>query len=189
MGEDGSFDAKRRIVGAAILVTVAVVVLPILLQRPPSAIHGREILTVRRAAHGVRAVMADVPAVVPRPAPLAPSVVPAPVASAQMPRPAPSHPTLVLPAPSTRQPPTPVVPQWYVQVGAYVNASDGILFAHRLKGQGFPAHVKLTRLANSRGVIVVLGPYGKRRAQSAQQAVKERDGIQGFMIQEAVTVR
>ncbi|AWP24090.1 hypothetical protein C4901_12790 [Acidiferrobacter sp. SPIII_3] len=189
MGEDGSFDAKRRIVGAAILVTVAVVVLPILLQRPPSAVHGREILTVRRATHGVRAVMADIPARPTRPAPIASSIAPAPVADAQAPRSVPSRRTPVLPAPPTRPPPAPVVQQWYVQVGAYVNAADGIMFAHRLKGQGFPAHVKLTRLAKSRGVIVILGPYGKRRAQGAQQAVKERDGIQGFVIQEATAAR
>jgi cell division septation protein DedD len=184
--EDGSFDAKRRIVGAAILVTAAVVVLPILLQRAPSVVHGREILTVRRAAHGVRAVMAEVPA---RPAPAAPSATPAPVAGAQAPLAAPPHPTPISPAPPTPPAPAPVVQQWYVQVGAYVNAADGIAFAHRLKGQGFPAHVKLMRLANSRGVIVILGPYGKGRAQGAERAVKQRDGIQGFVIQEAATAR
>ena len=179
MREDGSFDAKRRIVGAAILVTAAVVVLPILLQRAPSVVHGRDILTVRRAAHGVRVVMAEVPA---RPAPAAPSATPAPLA-------VPPHPTPISPAPPTLPAPAPVVQQWYVQVGAYVNAADGIAFAHRLKGQGFPAHVILMRLANSRGVIVILGPYGKGQAQGAERAVKQRDGIQGFVIQEAATAR
>lgn len=190
VGEDASFDAKRRIVGAAILVTVAVVVLPILLRRPPSAVRGREILTVRRAAHGVRAVMANIPAAVTRRAPIASRAASTPAAAIQKPLSAPSYPTPIASTPPLSSPPARVVRQWYVQVGAYVNASDGIVFAHHLKGQGFPVHVKLTRLAESRGVVVVLGPYGNRkRAQGAQQAVKERDGIQGFMIQEATAAR
>ncbi len=189
--EEGSFDAKRRIVGAAILVTVAVVVLPILLRRPPSAVHGREILTVRRGAHGVQAVVADIPVVaatksastVAKTAPTRPA--PTARAGAQKPLPLPSRPAPMPPASPARASLVPAVHASYVQVGAYVNAADAILFAHKLKEQGFPAHVKLARLVSSRGVIVVLGPYGKRRTQGVLEAIKQRDGIQGFVIQEA----
>ncbi|WP_298135729.1 SPOR domain-containing protein [Acidiferrobacter sp.] len=182
--EEGSFDAKRRIVGAAILVTVAVVVLPILLRRPPSSATGREILTVRRATHGVQAVMVGVPASVgAKPAP------PMAVAPAPKPAPAPTPPAPVSVAPATPPAQSPVVPEWYVQVGAYVNAAYGIAFAHKLKEQGLPAHVKLARLAQSRGVIVVLGPYGKGQARTVQQRVRRRNGIQGFVIEEGTAAR
>ncbi len=189
--EEGSFDAKRRIVGAAILVTVAVVVLPILLRRPPSAVHGREILTVRRGAHGVRAVVADIPVVaatkgastVANTAPIMPA--PTARAGAQKPSSLPSRPAPMPPVSPARASLAPAIHASYVQVGAYVNAADGIAFAHKLKEQGFPAHVKLARLASSRGVIVILGPYGKRGTQGVLEAIKQRDGIQGFVIQEA----
>ncbi|WP_297375157.1 SPOR domain-containing protein [Acidiferrobacter sp.] len=192
--EEGSFDAKRRIVGAAILVTVAVVVLPILLRRPPSAVHGREILTVRRGAHGVQAVVADIPVVaatkgastVANTAPTRPA--PTARAGAQKPSSLPSRPTPMPPVSPARASLAPAIHASYVsyvQVGAYVNAADGIAFAHKLKEQGFPAHVKLARLASSRGVIVILGPYGKRGTQGVLEAIKQRDGIQGFVIQEA----
>ena len=189
--EEGSFDAKRRIVGAAILVTVAVVVLPILLRRPPSAVHGREILTVRRGAHGVQAVVADIPVVaatkgastVANTAPTRPA--PTARAGAQKPSSLPSRPAPMPPVSPARASLAPAIHASYVQVGAYVNAADGIAFAHKLKEQGFPAHVKLARLASSRGVIVILGPYGKRGTQGVLEAIKQRDGIQGFVIQEA----
>ena len=189
--EEGSFDAKRRIVGAAILVTVAVVVLPILLRRPPSAVHGREILTVRRGAHGVQAVVADIPVVaatkgastVANTAPIMPA--PTARAGAQKPSSLPSRPAPMPPVSPARASLAPAIHASYVQVGAYVNAADGIAFAHKLKEQGFPAHVKLARLASSRGVIVILGPYGKRGTQGVLEAIKQRDGIQGFVIQEA----
>ena len=189
--EEGSFDAKRRIVGAAILVTVAVVVLPILLRRPPSAVHGREILTVRRGAHGVRAVVADIPVVaatkgastVANTAPIMPA--PTARAGAQKPSSLPSRPAPMPPVSPARASLAPAIHASYVQVGAYVNAADGIAFAHKLKEQGFPAHVKLARLASSRGVIVILGPYGKSGTQGVLEAIKQRDGIQGFVIQEA----
>ena len=189
--EEGSFDAKRRIVGAAILVTVAVVVLPILLRRPPSAVHGREILTVRRGAHGVRAVVADIPVVaatkgastVANTAPIMPA--PTARAGAKKPSSLPSRPAPMPPVSPARASLAPAIHASYVQVGAYVNAADGIAFAHKLKEQGFPAHVKLARLASSRGVIVILGPYGKRGTQGVLEAIKQRDGIQGFVIQEA----
>ena len=206
MAEEGPFDAKRRIVGAAILVTVAVVVLPVLLRQPPQAAAGRDVLTVRRAAHGVQVAMASAPhqaaptatspqatspqtrstgAPQPIPASAPPQGMPAPGTSAR-----PREPEASSPAPKARRPlARGSANDWYVQVGAYVNPVYGIAFGRRLRAQGFPAHVKLTRLPTGRGVVVVLGPYGKTQAQNVKRAVAQRDRVQGLVIQEAGATR
>ncbi len=198
MEGDGSFDAKRRIAGAAILVTAAVVILPIVLRQPPSPAGGGQVLTVRRVAHGVQVVVKGAPVTAgtksaaqagPVSAPVAPSA-----ASAAKPPVAVSlakargKPTAQsrLGAPARAAVGSPV---WYVQVGAYVQAVDGITLKHRLKAQGFPAHVELTRLPSGRGVVVIVGPYGRAQAQGVRQEVARRDRVHGFLIREAAAAR
>lgn len=198
MEGDGSFDAKRRIAGAAILVTAAVVILPIVLRQPPSPAGGDQVLTVRRVAHGVQVVVKGAPvAAATKDARPAASVA-APSASGVA-RPPAAHPakTTAKPASPASRPvpakrPAPVAgasPAWYVQVGAYVEAVDGIALKHRLKAQGFPAHVELTRLPSGRGVVVIVGPYGRAQAQGVRQEVARRDRVHGFLIREAAAAR
>ncbi len=189
MEGDGSFDAKRRIVGAAILVIAAIVFLPIILRQPSSLAGGGQVLTVRRVAQGVQVVVSRAP--VAKAAPAA-SVTPPVRASAS----SATQPPLTVSAVKARAKPAAPAPQvaakarvWYVQVGAYVQAVDGITLKHRLKAQGFPAHVELTRLPSGRGVVVIVGPYDRAQARSVVRAVARRDRVQGFLIREATAAR
>ena len=192
MEGDGSFDAKRRIVGAAILVIAAIVFLPIVLRQPASpAVGGGQVLAVRRAAHAVQVVVSGAPvaaatqgAAPPASAPLVTS------SAASATQPPTAHRARAKAKPAAPRPKgTTKSPVWYVQVGAYVQAVDGITLKHRLKAQGFPAHVELTRLPSGRGVVVIVGPYGRARARSVLQAVARRDRVQGFLIREAAAAR
>ncbi len=200
MEGDGSFDAKRRIVGAAILVTAAVVILPIVLRQPRSPAAGGQVLTVRRVAHGVHVVVSAAPVVVasrgvaataPTSAGGPPAATAAPKgSSAAGPAKAKAGATGAAQAPPARRPAQAAAPRaWYVQVGAYVRAVDAIAFKRRLRAQGFPAHVELTRLPTGRGVVVIVGPYGRTQAGSVLQAVARRDRVRGFLIQEAAAAR
>lgn len=198
--EERPFDPRQRVIGAVILVVLAVVVLPILLRRPPSRMKGQDVLTIRRTGHtlttrwvkgqpktrGPGAGLASQAALASSDqsasgAAAAPAKPPAPtvsrVASTGAPRRTPS------PAPRPRK------GGWYVQVGAYVNASDALSFRRHLHAQGFPAHVKLAQLASGHGVVVIVGPYRHAPALAARAAVARRDKIQGFLIRMAAGAR
>lgn len=200
MVEERPFDPRQRVIGAVILVVLAVVILPILLRRPPSRMKGQDVLTIRRTGssltthwvpgraqalgRGAGPVLAKAPVLSKKP------VGGATAAAAKPPAPAASGAGGV-PGQSARAPaPRPRKGGWYVQVGAYVNASDAIAFEHRLHIQGFPAHVKLARLATGHGVVVIVGPYRHNaQALTARDAVARRDKIRGFLIRMAAGAR
>lgn len=196
--EEGAFDPRRRLVGAVVLVVLAVLVLPALLRRPASQAAGQEVLVVRRSGHSVTSVLAvapphssatrgrgqgfrgeDAPGNGSGRAPGAPAL----YADGAVPvghRPAPIGPAASKAL--AQRTPAPILP-WYVQVGAYINAGDAVAFVHELKGQGFPAHARLARVAHRGGIIVIVGPYKKGQAQDALARVASRDGVHGVLIQ------
>ncbi len=200
--EERPFDPRQRVIGAVILVVLAVVILPILLRRPPSRTKGQDVLTIRRTGHTLTTRWAPgrLKTQGPKagPAPTGASVLP-PKASYGVAAGAPQPAAPVVSggagaAGSLRTSPhaslsAPQTGGWYVQVGAYVNASDAISFGHRLHAQGFPAHVKLARLSSGHGVVVILGPYRHTQALTAREAVARRDKIRGFLIRMAAGAR
>ncbi len=202
MVEERPFDPRQRVIGAVILVVLAVVILPILLRRPPSRTKGQDVLTIRRTgstltthwvsgrpqALGPGAGLASTKA----PVLAKKSLGGATAAEVKPPPPAASGAGVggLLGQPSHAPAPKPQKGGWYVQVGAYVNASDAIGFSHRLHIQGFPAHVKLARLATGHGVVVIVGPYRHNaQALTARDAVARRDKIRGFLIRMAAGAR
>lgn len=181
MMDERRFDPRRRLVGAVVLVVVAIVVLPIILQKPVSPRVGQDVLTVQRGANGLTTTWSAPASAVGNPiggGQMAPSPaipVPAPVLVT------PVHAVIKQPAVTVK--PKPVVLHWFVQVGAYVNAADALILEHRLDHQGLPAHVSLVRLSFGRGIIVTVGPYRQTQARRAQAEVAARDHINGFLIQ------
>ncbi len=183
--EAGSFDPKRRLTGAIILVTVAVVVLPMLLRRPASRKLGQDVLTIQRVGAGVRVALARPPAADRRPRGVVTQAVGA-SAVAAAPAPAPTvQPGPAVPQPAPKPAIKPPADRWYVQAGAYVNAVDGLAFGRKLRAEGYPAHVKLARFQEGHGVVVVVGPYRHGAAEAVRRALIRRDRIHGLLIQEA----
>lgn len=197
--EEGPFDIRQRLVGAVILVVLAVVLLPILLKQPASQVTGHDVLTLKRTSRGLMTSWSQAAQAPGGPAtgtgtkPLNTEPVAASVAgtiTAQAPRESPvlgkkSAPVQKVLTPALKRAAPLVHPsqgQWYVQVGAYVNAVDAYTFKQRLRAQGFPAHTQLTRLPSGRGVVVILGPYRHGYAQSALGAVARRDKVRGVLI-------
>jgi len=207
--EEGPFDPRQRVVGAVILVVLAVVILPIVLRRPSSQTTGQDVLTVRRSGNALSTDWSKAASVVPSStgkvvvtgAPLKPVVAkPLKLAvAAGLPAQKPQH---LMPAAPSRVPPLPAVHpgpkpikaasapmRWYVQVGAYTNSDYAIAFGRSLRAQGFPAHVKLARLPVGPGLVVVLGPYSRAQAQRAKKAVARRDKIQGILMHTPVRAK
>lgn len=200
--EDGPFDPRQRVVGAVILVVLAVVILPMILRRPPSRMVGQDVLTIRRSGDVLSTDWSKVAKAAPQSTGKGAAVstlakpIPAggtqPPVAAALPAQRPRH---FIPAAQSHVRPTQTAhPKsmpiettnpssgWYVQVGAYVNTVDAITFGRTLRAQGFPVHVRLARLPSGRGLVVVVGPYSRIRAQRAKKAVARRDKIQGILI-------
>ncbi len=180
MVEERPFDPRRRIVGAVVLVTVAVIFLPMVFKAPRPVAPGDDVLTVVRDTGGLRTrwQAPSAPAVTQKV--VVPATPPAgPVAAPAAP-PSPTARTMAVAA--SGKPATARAPAWVVQVGAYVNAGDAIAFTDRLKAQGFPAHMHLMSLAHGRGIVVTIGPYagGAEAAQAASRVVR-LDHIHGLI--------
>ncbi len=201
MVEEKPFDPRQRVIGAVILVVLAVVILPILLRRPPSRMKGQDVLTIRRTDHTLTTHWVQGQPKSRGKGPVSMSTA-APVlsvksaaggamaAAAKPPAPAVSGAATtkgLLSKPLVA--PRPQKGGWYVQVGAYVNASDALSFRRHLHAQGFPAHVKLAQLASGHGVVVIVGPYRRAEALTARAAVARRDKIRGFLIRMAAGAR
>ncbi|MDA8390351.1 MAG: SPOR domain-containing protein [Gammaproteobacteria bacterium] len=176
MAEDRSFDPRRRVLGAVVLVTAAVIFLPMVFKAPRAVAPGDDVLTVVRSGKGLRAQWHPASAPV---AAIRPQAAAAP-AVAVVRKTAPVVAAPPAPVPSAR--PAAVPPSsWIVQVGAYVNASDAIAFANRLKTQGFHVHMHLMPLAHSRGIVVTIGPYGQATAAAAVRRIARLDHIRGLV--------
>ncbi|MHB8254857.1 MAG: SPOR domain-containing protein [Acidiferrobacter sp.] len=196
--EEGPFDPRQRLIGAIVLVVLAVVVLPILLRHPSSHTAGRDVLTIQRAGQGLQTHWSKA---APQSTPGNAVVSPVPAASGSVSADHAEHPVPVgsVAAHAPSVPPEAAKPKrvaaapprgsWYVQVGAYVNAVDAIAFGKHLRAQGFPVHVKLARLPSGRGVVVFLGPYTRAQAQKARGAVARRDKVQGIFFHTTARTR
>ncbi len=172
MAEDGSFDPRRRVLGAVVLVTAAVVFLPMVFKAPRVVAPGDDVLTVVRDGSGLRTQWH------PASAPVTPVQAPAPGAVApRQARAAAPRPPMAPVRPAAVAPPS----AWLVQVGAYVNASDAIAFADRLKTQGFRVHMHLTPLAHGHGIVVTIGPYDRTAAGAAVRRVVRLDHVRGLV--------
>ncbi len=166
---------KHRIIGAVILVSLAVIFLPMIFseREPPAELKAISEIPGKGAAP-------DVAPAPPSAAPPAPVVEPAvpgkkPTAETKPPVPAVSK------APA-KAAPAPAVPAkgWAVQVGVFANAANAAKLADKLKAQGH--HVLTDNIAQSgeKRVRLRVGPFAdKVAAQQAQAKIQKANGIAG----------
>ena len=181
---------KERLVGAAVVVALAVVFIPALLSGPPDAgigagapgLPGQDAITVKR----VTIDLGNPGATNPQPDPMATASQPPPMQTpvtredtqaARMEKPAPKPDqqagSAVKPAPST-----PVeVTEWVVQVGSFSSQDNAERLAAQLKAQGFKAFVSKYRDGSNTLHRVRVGPV-QAREQAESLATQLRDGGQ-----------
>ena len=183
---------KQRVVGAVVLVALAVIFIPILLEGPddetgPRSLDIPQPLQEMRAGHiepmepvlvvppepvttvviGEQGtVVMEAPAIVP----VEPPAVPAP----------PSEP-VTAPVPAETAPsPAPVASGWVVQVGAFGQEANAIALRDRLRKTGHTAFVERIKVNGDAVYRVRVGPYAKRAEAEALLPGLSRDaGLQG----------
>ncbi|MHB8426775.1 MAG: SPOR domain-containing protein [Acidiferrobacterales bacterium] len=201
-----SFNPKHRIIGAVVLVALAVLLIPFILRdhkaKPQTAPP-----VATTASSGIEAV-----APVPPPLPMTPggnvpppatpaaatpsAVAPAPVVAPQpaqppaaeaMPAPVPRPMPEVVPVHERRHPPVNhavrVARGWIVQVGAFSRRQNALHVRETLEHKGFRAELDRVRIGNRRGVRVRVGPVRSRReARILEAHIARQTGIKGVVL-------
>jgi DedD protein len=195
---------KARLIGAAVLVVLAVLLIPEMLSGrkpagqgdgPPAGAHGTRSFTIDLGSGtaGPMTAPAASPAASPAPSPglASTSGPPAAAQPAVQPGPAPAPsavegpaPTVTTPvaaqsAPATQAPPpAPSIPGrggWAVQVGAFGSAATADKLARELQSAGFEAYVAPVSRAGKALNRVRVGPESERsRAEALATSLKAR---------------
>lgn len=160
---------KRRLIGAVVLVSAAVILVPLILseREPPAELKTVSDISAKDAA---------------------PVSAPAPVASEYtLPEP-PSEPAPEQkPAtPSTVKAPVEVAKPskgWVVQVGIFANAGNATRLSERLKQQGHAVLLDSISQNNEKRTRLRVGPFAdKDAAQRAQAKIQQQAGVAGAVV-------
>jgi DedD protein len=187
--DNHDFDPKHRIVGAVILVALAVIFLPMILNKQPEPPAVAPIAEIPPPDSKV--VTAPVAPLEPASAtPTAPAVSEPPREPAQAPpalKPAePAPAPAVKPAKKVEKPEKPaakVKKGWVVQAGVFASAENAKQLRDKLRKQGFMAEIdNLTVDAKSMARVRV-GPYPDNAAAKAAQARLQKEaGVKGVVL-------
>lgn len=190
---------KKRLVGAIVLVALAVIFVPMLLEgdkRSGIPMFGSNVPEPPESRVG----MVDIPLQVPPPPAYAPVVVerelppePAPAAAPE-PVPAPVATPAAPPPPKPAAPVQPVKPadvvtakpaageSWAVQVGSFSEQANAIRLRDSLRGKGYPAYVEQVKLASGTSYRVRVGPTLSRTDAEAIQAKLAKFDQRGIVV-------
>lgn len=189
------FNPKHRVVGAIVLVAVAVTVLPLILDRGPDPapvdadgmVENQVFVADLTRNDPSAAPSTDLPPA-PRAATPAPTTAavatpkaPAPtvVSGSKVSGPAPG----VTPAPKPAPAPAAATDKgYYVQVGTFSSEANATSLADRLKRHGYRVQLEPVRLATGAAVRVRVGPYAQdSQAQAARGAIARKLNLQGIV--------
>lgn len=167
---------KHRIIGAVILVSLAVIFLPMILseREPPSELKAISEIPGKGSAPDV----APAPEALPPstfehalPVPV-PETTPAPATKPAAPAPAKA------PASSARP-----AKGWVVQVGIFANAANAARLGDKLKAQGHEVMLENITQNNEKRVRLRVGPFAdKGAAQQAQTKIRQDAGVSGAVV-------
>lgn len=202
------FNPKHRILGAVVLVAVAVIVVPMLLKQhePPTELKGGEAAQGRDAAESPNKVVvtpvnppaptsrrsteAPPPAPEPAPAEIAPKL------SAPKTEPAPPKPDVPAPQPTVSEKPArekipdkPAVSAakldkgWVVQVGTFSHTDNANRLSAALKQHGHTVLTEKITLEGRSAVRLRVGPFAdKSTALKAQARIAREQGVKGVVL-------
>lgn len=208
-GPDTTFDPRHRIVGAIILVTSAVIVLPLILDQQPGAATSAEVSsstvqsatdTAASAGESSRIVIrkltdnkpaADKPAETRVVIKKLDDNKPAEMAKATEPvKEKPAARPVAAPVVKKVEPPKKVAstqaitsPHWAVQVGTFSNPGNVRRLSKQLKERGYSLMLKDITLKQGTAVRVRVGPYSTRAsADRAQGKIRDQIGVKGVVV-------
>jgi DedD protein len=196
-----SFDPKHRIIGAVVIVALAVVLVPMILgEREPPLESSAEspakpagitasaagqtpdadtkvAVTVVTPAVKSKTPKPDAPAVPVAAAPVAPATEPAKEPPQESIKTAATKPVTVAKAPA-KVPAAPVTNGWVVQVGTFSNADNATRVEEKLRALGQTVRAERVTLDNGKAVRVRVGPFAdKVAALKAQDRIQKETGI------------
>jgi len=165
---------KHRLVGAAMLVAAAVIVLPLVLreQEPPA-----ELKDAAEAPSRETVVEQAPPAVAEYVPP-----VPAPDSVTDT-KPAKKSDTVTAPPKAVAAAAAHPARGWVVQVGVFANPANAAKLADRLKGQGHEVMLDHVTHQNAKRLRLRVGPFAdKPQAQQAQAKIQQATGLAGAVL-------
>ena len=205
--------ARRRLVGATALALLAVIVLPMVMDREPKPpVQDIQVRIPSQDATGLAAKMlpnkaTSTPMPAPEPKteakasaepaapPAAPAAAATPAAKAAEPAPAtakPAEPT-AKPAPAAAAPKAAAKPaaepaaepaaQWVVQLGAYKEAGNVKLLLGKLKGMGLPAYTESFDSPQGPRTRVRAGPFANKDVAEKARIRIKTIGVDGSVAQ------
>ncbi|BAU47302.1 sporulation protein [Sulfurifustis variabilis] len=195
------FNPRHRILGAVILVTAAVIFVPMILSErdPPTSTVAVAPTTVRlddRQSEEVKVAVTDLR----RPNTESPSAKPALVsvtaasssAGAATPAPVPAEPTAKAATtqaakPAVKAEPTKTAAKldrgWVVQVGTFSNITNAERLEDKLREQGHAVRTERITLDAGKAVRLQVGPFrDKALALKAQAQIQKEIGLQGVVL-------
>lgn len=188
------FNPKHRIIGAIVIVALAVIFLPMILdeREPPSELKKLAEIPSRRDVSETRVVVSPVPApevktsgdaatpvtpVVETVTPPEPE--PKPVTPVKKPEPAKTKPAAKA---TTERAAEKITKGWVVQVGTFSNAENAAKLRDSLKSHGHAVHAESVTLNGGKAVRLRVGPFReKSEAVKAQAQIQKESGTEGVV--------
>jgi DedD protein len=193
-----SFDPKHRIIGAVVIVALAVVLVPMILgeHEPPAessapsaavTADGSEPAPDAGTKVAVTVVTSSIKSKTPKPEAAAAPAVGAPTPAIESAKEPPQEPvkiaiakpvTVVKAPPKTAPAAAPATTGWVVQVGTFSNADNATRVEEKLRALGQTVRAERVTLDNGKAVRVRVGPFSdKVAALKAQDRIQKETGI------------
>lgn len=168
---------KHRIIGAVILVSLAVIFLPMIFSERETPSELKAISEIPGKSAAPDAVPAPAPPSTTPPAPVVEPSAPEKKATAET-----KHSVPVVSKAPARPVPAPAKPAkgWAVQVGVFANTANATKLADKLKGQGHRVLLENIAQGSEKRVRLRVGPFAdKAAAQQAQAKIQKTNSITG----------
>jgi DedD protein len=206
--ERPQFNPKHRIAGAIILVSLAVIFIPMLLDKstPPPENQTLTEIPARDAPAETRVAVtpltpdaepATAPAPVPSAEPTAPAVAKPVAPDAAVAIATPEAKPAALESPEKKSDPTSkragtapanettekIAKGWAVQIGTFANTANAERLRERLKGLGYAVNAESVTVEGSKAVRLRVGPYREKAAATKARTQLQKDvNIQGLVV-------
>jgi DedD protein len=176
---------KQRLIGAVVLVSLAVIFVPVILEGPRDEWAPRD-HTIPEPPNLGYSEPTELPLPMPVPAvgkpqhggddAAIPAAVPEPPAA-----PAP-RPVVKTPTPTSEKPS--LATGWYVQVGSFSQTDNADRLRDRLRAAGQPAHRQSVKTGQVTGYRVLVGPSKTRPlAEKLQKSLSAKQQLKGIIIE------
>lgn len=177
------FDPKHRIIGAIVVVALAVIFVPMILSQreAPSEAPAPANAPSGQATEENKVAITKVP---PPPPALTDPVKPIPAVSAPPAQePAKTAAVESKPAAPAAAKPTPPSSGWVVQVGTFSNTANATRLEQKLRADGQPVRAEHVQLDSGKAVRLRVGPYRDRAsAVKAQERIQKDVGVKGVVL-------